>query len=424
MADGSGQRVVIPYAPRQQQLLVHAACESTRFVVVVAHRRFGKTVLAINKLVKAALTNRRERPRCYYIAPTLKQAKQVAWDYLLHYTAPIPGVAVNISETRVDLPNGSRVTLAGADDPDSLRGLYMDDIVLDEVGMMEPRTWSEVCRPALADRQGKALFIGTPNGQNLFFDLRNTAEKGGDFKLLEFRASDTKILPQSELDAARSVMSPDEYLQEFECSFEASVKGAIYADELRTARDAKRITRVPYDPVVPVDTAWDLGIGDSTSIWFVQQVGNEVRLIDYYEASGEGLPHYAAVLQQRGYVYGTHIAPHDIQVRELGSGRSRIETARSLGLNFAIAPKVSFDDGIHAVRMMFPRFYFDMEKCGVGLEALSNYRKDYNTRIGEFKPTPVHDWSSHGADALRYLALGLKPKQEFKPIRYPSMGIV
>jgi hypothetical protein len=189
---------------------------------------------------------------------------------------------------------------------------------------------------------------------------------------------------------------------------EAPIGGAIYGEVLAKAREEHRITKVPHDPTLRVDTAWDLGVGDSTAIWFSQSVGREVRLIDYYEAAGEGLPHYAAVLDKQGYLYGRHIAPHDIRVREMGSGRSRLEVASSLGIKFDIAPNVGLEDGIHATRMLFPRLWIDESKCGVGLEALARYRRGYNKSMGEYKATPVHDASSHAADALRYCAVSHK----------------
>jgi hypothetical protein len=195
---------------------------------------------------------------------------------------------------------------------------------------------------------------------------------------------------------------------------DAPVGGAIYGEVLTKARADRRISSVPYDPTLRVDTAWDLGVGDATAIWFSQSVGREVRLIDYYEASGEGLSYYAAVLDRKrdeykDLIYGRHIAPHDIQVRELGSGRSRIEVAQSLGIYFDIAPQMGLEDGINAVRMLFPRLYIDEERCAAGLEALARYRRSWNKQMGEYKATPVHDSSSHAADALRYLALGYRP---------------
>lgn len=402
--------VVIDYAPRPLQRVIHDAIDTHRFSVFVCHRRFGKTVGALNHLQKAAIQCQRDRPRFAYIAPTYTQGKAIAWDYLKHYARPIPGQAVNESELRVDYPHGGQVRIYGADNPDSLRGLYLDGCVLDEYGLMQPGTFTEVIRPALSDREGWAAFMGTPNGKNQFYEVVQTAQRESDWFFGEYKASETGILPPEELAAARKVMTADEYAQEYECSFDASVKGAVFAREIQQVREQGRLVRVPYDPALPVDTDWDLGVGDATAIWFSQTLySGEVRLIDYYEASGFGLPHYKQVLNEKtaahGYAYGLHWAPHDIQVRELGSGRSRLEAALGLGLNFQVSPKVeSLEDGIHAARMLLPRCWFDAEKTKRGVEALQHYHWDYNTRIHEFKATPVHDWASHGADAFRGLA--------------------
>ena len=376
---------------------------------------------AINALVKAALTCKRERPRFALIGPTYRQAKATAWDYLRKYSDVVPHREVNATELRVDYPNGGQVRLYGSDNPDRLRGIYLDGVVLDEYGLHPPSVFSEVVRPALADRGGWALFLGTPNGRNQFYQVAQQAQGGDpDWKFLEFRASQTNIISADELASARTTMTPDEFDQEWECSFTAAVRGAIYASEIALLRDSGRITNVPYDPVLPVDTDWDLGVGDSTNIWFSQSTkSGEVRLIDYYEASGEGFPHYIDLMRSKPYVYGSHWAPHDIQVRELASGRSRLETAQSLGLKFKVCPNVGLEDGIHAARMLMPRCWFDAVKCLAGLEALAHYRRDYNSRLNEFKPTPLHDWSSHGSDAYRYLAVRQQPPKPVVAERDP-----
>jgi phage terminase large subunit len=416
-------QVIIPYAPRPLQLQIHQRLDEKRFGAVVCHRRFGKTVLAINQLIKSAATCEKERPRFGYIAPTLKQAKAVAWDYLKHYTDPIPGVSYNETELRADLPNEARIRLFGADNPDSLRGIYLDGVVLDEFPLMQGRTWSEVIRPLLADRMGWALFIGTPNGKNAFWDIYQQATADNWFRT-SYKASETGVIDAAELKDAARMMTEDEYAQEFECSFEASVRGAVYAKELAQVRAQKRIARVPYDPILPVHTAWDLGVGDATAIWFAQVHGAERRIIDYYEASGEGLQHYAAILDKKGYKYGRHLAPPDIEVRELGSGRSRKEIAAGLGIRFEVVKGLRLEDGINAARMLLPTCYFDEDKCSAGIEALQNYRWDFNQRLDEFKSSPVHDWASHGADAFRYLALGLKQLPENKPLKINTQWVV
>lgn len=412
--------VTIPYRPRPLQREIHQALDRSRFAVAVCHRRFGKTVLAVNQLIKHALSCRKPAPRYAYLGPTYRQAKANAWDYLRHYSATVPGREVNISELRADFAhNGSQVRIYGADNPDRLRGIYLDGVVLDEYGLMPSTIWGEVIRPALADRQGWALFIGTPAGRNQFYELIHGDNQGWsgaikhrDWAFVEYRASQTGYLEAKELAAAREVMTPDEYAQEFECSFEAAVKGAVYSKELTAARESGRITTVPYDPALPVDTDWDLGIGDAMAIWFNQTTrSGEIRLIDYHEQSGEGFPYYARMLAERGYAYGQHWAPHDIVVRELGSGRTRQEVAAAQGIRFEVTPRVhetvagEVEEGIHAARMLLPRCWFDAERCKAGIEALMHYRRDWNERLREFKATPVHDWASHGADAFRGLAV-------------------
>ena len=398
------QSLYTPRSPSHQE--IHRAIDRYRFGAVVCHRRYGKTVLALNHLQVAALECQKERPRFAFIAPTYTQAKSIAWDYLVHYSSNIPNVTARVSELTITYPNGGQVRLFGADNPDSLRGLYFDGVVFDEYGLQPPRIFTEVVRPALSDRQGWAWFLGTPAGKNQFYDVIQQAQSDPDWFYACHKASETGLIQASELVSAAKDMTADEYAQEYECSFEASVKGAIYSSEVSAARASGRICTVPIDPILPVDTDWDLGVGDSTAIWFSQSSrSGEIRVVDYYEASGEGLPFYKQVLSNKGYTYGQHWAPFDIQVKELGSGRTRLETAISLGIRFNVAPNVPLEDGIHAARMLFPRCYFDAKRCEAGLEALTHYRRDYNTRIGEFKAIPVHDWASHGADAFRYLAL-------------------
>lgn len=422
MSPATAERVQVPYTPRPLQREVGRLCRSKRFGVLVCHRRFGKTVLGVNVNQQTALMCTRERPRVAYIGPTYTQGKAVAWDYMQFYARPIPGIKPNQSELRIDYPNEGQARIFGADNPDALRGIYLDRAVLDEFGLHPAKTFSEVIGPTLVDRGGSALFLGTPNGKNQFYEIAQHAkarEAAGDpeWFFREFKASQTGLLDAAYLAQAKSMMTADEYAQEFECSFEAAVKGAIYAKELERARDDHRIGPVPVDPILPVDTFWDLGFGgqgDATAIFFVQRLRtHEIRVVDYYEAQGEGLPHYAALLQSKGYVYGQHWAPHDIAVKE-STGKTRIETARSLGIKFVTAPNVSVEDGIHSARMIFPRCWFDAVKCRAAIDALMHYRRDYNQRLNEFKATPVHDWSSHAADAFRYLAVAVQAPKEPK----------
>ena len=381
---------------------------------MAAHRRCGKTVATINDLIKRAITDGNTDGRYAYIAPYYNQSKTVAWDYAKKFAGPI-SVRISESELAIDLLNGARVRLYGADNPDSLRGIYLDGVVLDEVADMREAVWSEVIRPALADRKGWATWIGTPKGHNVFYDQMERAKNADDWYVSVIRASESGILDPDELAAARAEMTDAQYRQEFECSFEAAIVGAIYGDDVSAARESGRIASVPYDPMMRVETYWDLGVGDATAIWFIQQSGAEVRVIDYYEATGEGLPHYAAVLDKKGYLYGRHVAPHDIQVRELGSGKSRLEIAAGLGIRFDVAPKLGIEDGINAAKMIFRRCWFDSVACKQGLEALAHYRRDYDDKRRTFRPNPVHDWASHGADAWRYMATAIRAPEISAP---------
>lgn len=375
---------------------------------MVAHVRCGKTVACINDLVDAALRCKLPNPRFAYVAPLLSQAKDVAWTYLKAYTQAIPGCSVNESELRVDLPNGGRIRLYGADNYQRLAGIYLDGVVLDEYGDMDPRAWKEVIRARLSDRNGWALFIGTPRGQNHFSDLWTEAQSNAEWFNLRLPASATKILDERELYSARMAMSEEDYAAQYECSFTASVVGAYWGREMQRVEDEGRIIRVPYQPELGVETWWDLGIRDAMAIWFTQTAGREVHVIDYMEENGQGFPWFAAQLQAKGYVYASHNAPHDIQVRELGSGKSRLETAASLGIRFNVVPDVGVQDGIDAARSFFARCWFDREKTERGRTALAGYRKTWDEKRKTFSSAPFHDWTSHGSDAWRYLSVGHK----------------
>lgn len=425
------RRIIIPYTPRPQFEAYHDRTE--RFSKIVAHRRFGKTVGCINDKIKAALSNPRvyPPPRYSYVAPTYTQAKDIAWGYLKHYSAPIPGIKISESELWVEYPNGSRVRLYGADNYDRMRGLYNDGVTIDEPAQMDPRAWPEVIRPTLSDYQGWASFIGTPQGRDWFYkiDRQEDGSLTPDWFRLTLKASETGIIPQAELESLGAGLSEEQFAQEFECSFEAAVVGAYYGKLMAQAEKDKRIAGVPYDPAAMVWTAWDLGIRDSTAIWFAQQIGREVRIIDYYEASGADLGHYVRELMQRPYIYAGHIVPHDAQAKELGTGKSRLEVLDSLQLkNVTVAPIHRVEDGINAVRMMIPRCWFDEKKCARGIDALKLYRSEYDDKLQALKPRPVHDWASHGSDAFRYLAMTLDhstiTRNSFsRTINYPRSSV-
>lgn len=421
--------VEIPYQPRDAFRPYHA--DTRRLAITVAHRRAGKTVARINKLIRAAATCDRPDPRFGYLAPYFVQAKDIAWNYLKHYADPILRVKgpyqakKNESELSITMPhNGAVIRLYGAENADRMRGLYFDGIAVDEGQDIAPSALTSVILPALSDRMGWLDISGTPKGWgNLLGQTYKTAIEDPEWFVQMLKASDTGILPESELVRMRKLMPDNEYLQEFECSFDAAITGAYYAKELSDADFDGRITSVPYDKATKVHTWWDLGISDNMVIWFVQLVGREIRIIDYYEASGYGLDHYAAVLAgtngerdkperwaaRAKYLYGKHWGPHDIMVRELGTGRSRIETAGSLGINFDVAPNMPVKDGIDAVRMVLNRCYFDQRKTEVGRDALKQYQEKVDEKRG-VSLGPLHNWCSHAADGFRIGVVALEEK--------------
>ena len=405
----------LSYEPRGQFESFHLRRQ--RWACIVAHRRAGKTVACIMDLIDRALRSKKPEARFSYMSPTYTQSKDTCWSYLKRFTADLPGVEQRESDLMVVFPNGNRVRLYGADNYDRLRGSYNDGLILDEYADINPRAWPEVLRPSLADRRGWAVFIGTPRGRNDFWRVHQYAEQHPEeWYSLVLRASQTGLLPQVELDDMRTMLTAEQYQQELECSFDAAILGSYYGRELAEAEAAGRITNVPYDPAIPVHTAWDLGIGDSTAIWFFQIVGRELHVIDYYEASGHGLAHYASVLTARGYNYGTEYLPHDGMAREMGTGRSRFETLHDLTGRYArIIQKQTIEDGINATRLTIASAWFDAAKCYDGLEALRAYRADYDEKAKVFQDRPKHDWSSHGADAARYMALAWREMQPEKP---------
>lgn len=405
----------IPYRPRRQFLPFHE--RRHRWAILVCHRRAGKTVATLNDQIRRAIDEAKPDGRYAFIAPLRNQVKDIAWEYLKRFAAPALADTPNESELRVTLKSGARIRLYGADNPDALRGGYLDGVVLDEYGDMRPSLWSDVVRPMLADRNGWATFIGTPKGKNGFWEVwagdgkkRKGAVRDPAWFHLMLKASQSGILPPSELQDARDEMGDDRYEQEFECSFEAAIQGAFYAEQLRLMTEQGRIGRVLIDPAVPVYTAWDLGVSDSTAIWFIQAVARERRLVDYYETSGVGLDHYARILDEKRrehrIIYGQHFFPPDIQVRELSTGMSRVDTLRGLGIEPSIMPPHAVLDGINAVRRMLARTWIDEERCARGLEALRQYRRNWIEKLKDWSQDPLHDWSSHGADALRTFAAG------------------
>lgn len=407
-------KIDLEYAPRTFQQHLHRMVK--RFNVLVLHRRAGKTVFAVHEMIDQALRCEKKNPQFAYVAPTYTSAKRIVWDLLKATALKIPGATANEAELRIDIPrpytkDKIKIILLGAENPAAIRGMYLDGVILDEAAFMLAEVWSSVIRPALSDREGWALFISTPNSANWFYDLYTTAQNNPDWFTYMLKASESGLIAQGELDAARQMMSEAEYQQEFECSFSAANVGSYWGKEIEKLENTGRVTQVPYEKMLGVQVFVDMGIDDQTAMWFVQQTkGGEVRLIDYHEESGIGWDEYAKVLQSKRYKYDSINLPHDSAVREMTSGKSRVEIIRSLlkGVRINVLGKYDVADSINAARMLLSKCWFDKDKTEKGLKALKAYQRRYNTKSQTFERSPLHDWSSHGSDAFRYLAMGLK----------------
>lgn len=298
---------------------------------------------------------------------------------------------------------------------------------IDEAENVSEGAWQKLI-PTIREEESEIWVTYNPESKHSAVHQRFRKAPSSDVKVCEINWRDNPwfpdVLNQERLNDKE--LRPDVYDHIWEGAFLIHVEGAYYTVEMREANAEGRIGRVPYDPATGVVTAWDLGVGDSTAIWFAQMVGPEVRLIDYYESSGVGLDHYVSVLNSKGYNYTDHILPHDVRVRELGTGKSRLETLEALGVRpITIAPQLMVDDGIQSVRSMLNRCWFDAEKCERGVDCLRQYRRDYDENNKSFKARPLHDWSSHGADAMRYLAIGFRPLSNWgDPIRRNLKGVV
>jgi phage terminase large subunit len=401
--------------------------------VLVWHRRAGKDITCFNLVPRFAL----QKPRIItYVFPTLKMGREILWEGMdndghrfIDYFVPkeILSGKPNDTSMKMDFINGSIFRVGGSDNPDSLRGGNSSLFIFSEWSEHDPYAWT-VVRPIVKANGGIVIFEYTPKGDN---HAKFTYDQAGSLKKWwrqKLRADETGVFTPEQLEEERQELIAQYgdtegqalFDQECMCSFDSPVVGAYYGAQLKRAEDEKRITNVPYESSVPVNTYWDLGVGDATTIWFVQTVCKEIRLIDYYETSGEGLDHYARILREKNYVYGDHYAPHDIEVRELSSGKSRLEIATSLGINFKIAPKLSLDDGINAARQIFNQCWFDSEHCARGINALKNYRKEWDEKNKVYKDRPKHDWSSHGADGFRYFAVSYKKQSESLPVYQPN----
>jgi phage terminase large subunit len=383
--------------------------------VLVWHRRAGKEKACWNYIIMQAC---RRVGIYYYFFPHFSQGRKILWDgvdkdgyrLLDHIPKDLIQGNPNATEMKIRLKNGSLIQIIGTNNIDSIVGTNPIGCVFTEYSLQDPRAW-QLIRPILAENDGWAIFNFTPRGANHGKDIFDMARGNPAWFSQLLTVDDTGVLTPEDIQKERDAgMSEDFIQQEFYCSFTLGVEGSYYAKYLEEARDENRVTKVSHDPQLRVFTAWDLGFGDSTAIIFYQLVGQEIHIIDYYEAHGHGLPHYAKVLRDKPYIYADHFAPHDIDSHAFSSGLSAKEVGSGLGISFITLPtlKIRLEDGIEALRGIFPRIWIDGEKCKHLIKCLENYRKEFDPKMEVYKERPRHDKYSHGADACRYLAIAVK----------------
>ena len=408
--------------------------------VAVWHRRAGKDLMAIN-IISTKIPQR--VGTYWHMLPTYKQGRAIVWNghtrdgraFLDHFH-PSLIASKNSTEMRITFTNGAHYQVVGTDNIDSLVGTNPVGVVFSEYSLQDPGAWDYI-RPILAENGGWALFIYTARGRNHGFTMYEMAKRNpkwfcerlvaGSGPECTKRPDGTPVISDEVIEEERVSGMPEEMIQqEFKCSFEAPFIGSYYGTQMLLAEKTGRIMEsLAHEDKLLVDTYWDLGMNDTTTIWFIQHFGNEERVIDYYEMSGEGLPHYAKLLRGQvsgyermgAYTYGRHFAPHDVKVRDLGTGKSREDTARSLGFKFTMVKRHEVEDGIEAVRSTIPLCYFSQKTCQRGIDALRAYRKAWDDKNKIFQSHPLHDWASNGADAFRMFAMARKerPKHQQAP---------
>jgi hypothetical protein len=392
-----------------------AAKEGFKRFVLVWHRRAGKEKTCWNYLICQAA---KKVGIYYYFFPHFSQGRKILWDgvdkdgfrFLYHIPPEMIDGSPNSTEMKIRMRNGSLIQIIGTNNIDSIVGTNPIGCVFTEYSLQDPTAW-QLIRPILVENGGWAVFNFTPRGANHGKELFDMAQKNPEWFCQLLTVKDTNIISEADIQSEReSGMSEDFIQQEFYCSFTLGVEGSYYAKYLQEARDEDRIGSVPWNKQLRVFTAWDIGYGDSTAIIFYQISGQEIHIIDYHEAANKGFPYYAGVLKEKEYIYADHFAPHDIESHSFSSGMSAKEVGAGLGVRFITLPtlKLRLEDGIEALRGIFPRIWIDGAKCATLIKCLENYRKEFDQRLEVYKDRPRHDKYSHGADAARYMAIAVK----------------
>jgi phage terminase large subunit len=412
--------ITLPYLfkPREYQIpILRAFDQGKKRIIQIWHRRAGKDKLDLNIVARAM---QMKVGTYYYFFPTYSQGRKALWEgrgkdevaYLDHFPKELIDGNLNNHEMKLRYKNGSLFQVIGTDDIDKIVGTNPVGCIFSEYSLQNPKAW-EFIRPILTENGGWAIFNFTPRGKNHAFDMYNMAVDNPNWYVSKLTVDDTGMISEDDIDEERKAGMNEELIQqEYYCSFTASIQGAYYAKAYDEADKAGRFVGVPYDENAPVYTVWDLGISDAMSIGFFQLIGKEVHMIDYYENSNEGFPHYAKVLKEKEYIYGKHFAPHDIKQRELMTGKTRLETAKELGIDFDEVPNIGVQNGIDQARSLFKRLWIDKDKCKDFLKLIPQYTKEYDEERKIFKDTPLHDWTSHGADMFRYAAVVIDKMSE------------
>ena len=434
-------KLTIPYnfQPRKYQIPLFKAFDAgIKRGVCCWHRRAGKDKCGLNLFIREMF---KRKGQYYHLFPTARQARKAIWDgidkdglkVMDHFPKEVI-VSKNETDMKITLTNGSIYQLVGTDmGLDWLVGTNPVGLLFSEYPIMSPKAW-DFLRPIIRENDGIALFVYTPRGQNHGHRMFEMAQENDQWFCSKLTVEDTRrdsegedgsrVVTAEDLDEERREGMDEQMIQqEYYCSFHAAIPGAYFAKEMTRMETDGRIGRVPWEPKLRTSTYWDLGIDDSMSVVFAQQHGQEVRIIDYYEASGEGLPHFISEIKSKPYSYDSHNAPWDIEVRELTTGKTRRETARSLGINFRVGKKVNKkEEAIEQARQLLSRCWMDRRKCERLIASLRNYHKEYDDKNQVFKARPVHNWASHGADSFMELAMSIRPERT-EPLQAQAVNV-
>ncbi len=416
----------LEYVAREQFLPFHQRTE--RWASLNTHRRAGKTVALVNDLIEKTMICELRKPQLAYVGPTFTQAKRIAWTYLKDYAEPYFAKPPSESELKITLHGDRTIYCLGADNPDSLRGMYLDGGVGDEYALWRPSVYTSVIRPALSDRRGWWVFASTPRGKNLFHGVHSKAlkDKSGDWYALNLKASESGILDPYELKDLKKDLDEEEYAQEYECSFDAALKGAIYAREINDLFAEKRLQYSLYDPALVTHVAYDLGFTDATvAIYWQEGPDGTIRVVHVEAASGKDIEYHIEQLHNfaGSNKLGEVWLPHDARAKNLQTGKSIVEQFLQNDIRPSIVPNHKVRDRLAATRKMFPRIVLNRDGTDDDdegpmadlIEALKGYQREWDDNKLMFKDTPLHNWCSDYADAFGYMCVVAAPRFKSAP---------